>query len=89
MRLKRIEDTPLTLAVSDILTKHWDPIGIQEFGIDDEYLAYARHICQHKEWFTKTGELEAYLQDTISERMGLTPSCTTSNQAVILIRALL
>ncbi|MBV6483865.1 MAG: hypothetical protein KFKLKKLM_00324 [Flavobacteriales bacterium] len=82
------EQLKLYKSIDEILWFDWDPIGINNIGIRDEYQGYLPHIYKLKiEGASKT-EIAKYLDEVVTERMGLESNIKFSEEIAEKILAL-
>jgi len=68
--------------IREILLRHWDPIGICDVPeAADEYDHYAAAILQMLKAGRNRDDLEAYLIDVMTSRMGLQGTNTFRDKA--------
>lgn len=65
------EQIKLYKSIDNILWFDWDPIGINKDGICDEYNSYLPQVYQLKVSGATEMEIAKYLNETITERMGM------------------
>jgi hypothetical protein len=65
------EERKLYHAIDDILWFNWDPIGINNIGVRDEYSNYVPQIYQLKISGFSKSEIATYLDRIVTEKMGM------------------
>lgn len=64
---------PIGLAVHGLLWNEWDPIGINDFGPDDEYDGYVWPLIGKVMQGETPRQIAAYLDWATNEHMGCPP----------------
>lgn len=65
------EQLKLYKAIDDILWFDWDPIGINKIGVGEEYYSYLPQVYQLKVNGSSKMEIAKYLDEVVTERMGM------------------
>ena len=65
------EQIKLYKSIDEILWFDWDPIGINKIGIRDEYNSYLPQVYQLKVFGATEMEIAKYLNEVVTERMGM------------------
>ena len=65
------EQVEMYKTIDDILWSDWDPIGINKIGVRDEYNSYLPQVYQLKVGGATEMEIAKYLDEVVTERMGM------------------
>jgi len=68
--------------VRDLLNRHWDPIGVVDDGITDEYDSYVGQVYQRVRHHRDADALVQYLREVEEESMGLRPTSANRIQQI-------
>lgn len=74
--------------IDEILWSDWDPCGVNQFGVRDEYYSYLPQIYQLKINGADKIEIAKYLDKIIVERMGMESNMKFNEQIAEKIIAL-
>lgn len=66
-----VEQIKLYKTIDEILWFDWDPIGINKDGSRNEYYGYLPHVYKLKVEGASKSEIAKYLDEVVTERMGL------------------
>ena len=65
------EQLKIYKSIDEILWFDWDPIGINKHGIRDEYSGYIPKVYKLKISGANKIEIAKYLDEVVTERMGM------------------
>ena len=82
------EQLKLYKSIDEILWIDWDPIGVNKFGVRDEYNGYLPQVYQLKISGSSKVEIAKYLYEMVTERMGMESTMEFNEQIAEKIVAL-
>jgi len=82
------EQLKLYKSIDEILWFDWDPIGINKIGGRDEYYGYLPQVYQLKVNGSSKMEIAKYLDEMVTERMGMESNIEFSKEIAEKIVAL-
>lgn len=75
------EQLKLYKSIDEILWIDWDPIGVNKFGVRDEYYGYLPQVYQLKINGSSKVEIAKYLYEMVTERMGMESTMELMNKS--------